>query len=207
KANGGVLPTVANNALDRLVSYLEGAGHFARGEKVLAAQLGHPVHAQQRRWLNERLNQLYHRALQQDSEVSLGKGPALYRALNDKIQKDLGDSDEYHRYQLVALLCQVCRTAHEKKFPDVVTDLTTFAFKVLPPVLQRQTSYHDSTIAVVAQTVHDLAGARDGIVFLLNQIEKEPRWLRYHNQDGWSRHGETLSDWRIEAKNLGAEEG
>ena len=40
-------------------------------------------------------------------------------------------------------------------------------------------------------------------MFLSNEIENEPRWLRYNNQDGWSRHGHDLAVWRRQAKDLG----
>ncbi len=206
-ANDGVLPVAANDALGSLIDLLENSGHFALGEKVLVTQLVHPVHAQQGRWLKQRLDQLYHHALQNNGDVSLGKGATLYQALNARIQKTLGDADELRRYQSITLLCRVFETAHKQKLPGVVADLKAFAFKVLPPLLKEQTSYHPSIQLTVAQTVRDVVGPRDGIVFLVNAIEAEPRWLRYNNQDGWSRFGVTLADWRREAKELGDDEG
>jgi Flp pilus assembly protein TadD len=206
-ANKGVLPVTANNPLTSFIGYLEGAGHFARGEKALSAQLAHPVHAQQRRWLIERLDNLYLHALQNGGDVSLGKGRALYQALNAKMLKDLADDDPNHRYQLISLLCQLYPTAHGKKLPGVVADLKTFAFTVLPPLLKEQTNNHDAIVSTVANTVGAVAGSRDGIVFLLNEIDQEPRWLRYTGQDGWSRHAATLADWRRQAKDLGDVEG
>src|SRR5262249_19048183 len=104
-------------------------------------------------------------------------------------------------------LCRVYRTAHEKKIPDAVADLKAFAFNAAPALLRRQTNYHDSLVGTIAYTLRDLAGPRDGIAFLLNQIEAEPRWLRYNNQDGWARHGSTLAGWRTDAKDLGDLEG
>ena len=206
-ANGGALPVTANNALSEFIGLLENNGHFARGEKVLLAQLAHPVHAQQRRWLIERLDALYLHALQNDGDVSLGKGLTLYQALNAKIQKELVEPGPQQRYQLVTILCQVYRAAHEKKLPGVAADLKAFAFDIAPPLVKGLTNYHPSVVNIVAQTVHDLIGARDGIAFLLNEIDGEPRWLRLNNQDGWSRHCTTLADWRREAKNLGDVEG
>src|SRR5262249_52875353 len=79
----------------------------------------------------------------------------------------------------------------------------TFAFDRLPAILQRQTTNYENVVGSVAQTVHDLAGARDGIAFLLDRIEQEPAWFRFNNQDAWSRHSGTLASWRREAKNLG----
>jgi predicted Zn-dependent protease len=206
-ANKGVLPVSANDALTSYVNFLNSAGHFGRGEKVLFAQLEHPAHQQQRLWLTQQLYGLYHLALQNGGGVSLGTGHELYQALAAKIQGDLANAEDSHRQQLIDLLCRVYRTAADKKLPGVVDDLKTFAFKVVPPVLKRQTNNHDSLVATVAHTVRDLAGPEHGIVFLLNQIEGEPRWLRFNNQDGWSRHGSTLATWRTEAKQLGEAEG
>jgi tetratricopeptide (TPR) repeat protein len=202
-AHQGLLPVSANEALGSFITFLEGTGHFARGEQYLLDQLEHPVHQQQRIWLTERLYNLYHNALENGGEVSLGGGAALYKTLDRRFQSELPGADPNHRYQLIALLCRVYRTAHEKKLPGVVADLKTFAFKVLPPILRQQTINYKSLVSTVAQTVHDLSGARDGIAFLVNQIDIEPRWLRYNNQDGWSRQASTLAHWRMEAKDLG----
>jgi tetratricopeptide (TPR) repeat protein len=203
QANDGVLPVSANDALASFIGLLEGGGHFARGEKTLLDQLQHPIHAQQRRWQIERLDGLYLHALQRGGDVSLGKDLVLYQALDLKIKKDLRDNDPTHRMNLISLLCQVYRTAHEQKRAEVLVDLKRFAFEMLPPLLPLLTNLHASVVSTVAQTVHDVAGPRDGVVFLVNQIETEPRWLRHGNQDGWTQHGWTLALWRAEAKDLG----
>jgi Flp pilus assembly protein TadD len=206
-AHDGVLPVVANDALASFIHFVEGAGHFARAEKLVFAQLAHPAHAQQRLWLVLRLDELYHHALAKDGEVSLGKGLMLYQALNAKIQKDLAEPGPLKRYQLAELLCKVYRTAQEKKLPGVAADLKAFAFEIAPPLVNGLTSYHPSIVSTIANTVHDLAGPRDGIVFLLSELDSEPRWLRYNHQDGWTQHGHTLAQWRHEAKDLGDVEG
>ena len=51
--------------------------------------------------------------------------------------------------------------------------------------------------------MHDIGGPRDGLAFLIGQIEREPRWLRYNNQDGWQQHGWMMAQWRSEVKALG----
>src|SRR5207245_1343874 len=99
----------------------------------------------------------------------LGKGLILYQALDGRVKKGLAEPDQNHRYQTIALLCQVYRTAHAKKMAGVIADVKTFAFEVLPPILKQQTSNHESAVSTVAQTVHDLVGPRDGIVFLLDE--------------------------------------
>jgi predicted Zn-dependent protease len=203
EANDGVLPVSANAALGSFIDLLEEGGHFARGEQVLQDELKQPVHAQQRRWHIQRLNELYHHTLQRGGEVSLGKGLALYQALDLKIKRDLLDTDPNHRQRLITLLCLVYRTAAEQKQADVVVDVKRFAFEMLTPLMPQLANQHATVVSTVANVVHDLVGPRDGIVFLVNQIETEPRWLRQSNQDGWNQHGWTIATWRLEAKNLG----
>ncbi len=201
-AQGGVLPTHANNALESFVSYLESRGHHARGESVLFEQLGHPVNQQQTYWLGQRLYQLYESAIRNDGEVSLGGGLELYRVVQRKIQNELGTPDHNHRYNLINRLCGIYRAAHQKKLEGHVDDLRAFAFKRLPEVLGRQTNNYQSIVSQVADTLHNLAGARDGVAFLVERIENEPNWFRYNNDDGWNRHGSRLARWRSEAKQL-----
>jgi Flp pilus assembly protein TadD len=206
-ANDGVLPVVANGALDSFIYFLEQAGHFARGEKVLLAQLERPVHAQQKRRLIQNLDRLYYHALQNEGEVSLGKEHKLYLALIAKMQKDItADTDQNHRYELMYALRQVYVTANGLKIPGVADDLRKYAFEIAPPIIKEQTINHESVVSGLAQTLRDVAGPRDAVVFLLNEIEVEPKWLRYMNQDGWSRHGSSLAQWRAEAKDLGKDE-
>jgi tetratricopeptide (TPR) repeat protein len=204
-AGEGVLPVSANDALAALVSFFEGAGQYERGEKWLLAQLEHPAHHQQSLWLTEQLDRHYLEALRNGGEVSLGKGQTLYQALEARLRNALATDDHNHRRALVNILGQVYRVGVERKLASVQDDLRAFAFKRLADVLQRQTSDHDSVVSDVAQTVHDLLGPADGVAFLLDRVENEPAWLRYNNQDGWSRHAWALGQWRVEAKALPAE--
>jgi tetratricopeptide (TPR) repeat protein len=201
-ANDGVLPVAANEALVGLVSFLEAAGQYERGEKLLLDQLRHPAHRQQSLWLTGALDQLYLEALRGDGQVSLGKGQALYEALEPRLRDALGTDDHDHRRNLVSILCQLYRVGADRKLAGVRGDLRAFAFKRLADVLRRQTSDYDSVVSDVAQTVHDLLGAADGIAFLLDRAENEPAWLRYSNQDAWSRHGWALGQWRAEGMAL-----
>jgi Flp pilus assembly protein TadD len=204
-ANDGVLPVSANEAVTALVSFFEGAGQYERGEKLLLAQLRHPAHRQQSLWLTEQLDQLYLEALRNGGEVSLGKGQGLYRALEPRLRDALATDDHNHRRTLVSILCQLYRVGVDRKLAGVPDDLRAFAFKRLADVLQRQTSDYDSVVNDVAQTVHDLLGPADGVSFLLDRVETEPAWLRFNNQDGWSRHAWSLGQWRTETKTLPSE--
>jgi predicted Zn-dependent protease len=204
-ANDGVLPVAANDALGGLVSLFQGAGQYERGEKLLLDQIRHPAHHQQTLWLTEALDRLYLEALRGDGQVSLGRGLALYQALEPRLRDGLGTDDQNHRRNLVSILCQVYRVGAERKLSGARDDLRAFAFKRLADVLRRQTSDYDSVVSDVAQTVHDLLGPADGIAFLLDRAENEPAWLRWNNQDAWARHNWALGQWREEAKALPGE--
>jgi len=196
----GVLPTSANGPLDTLITYLESRTHHARGERMLFDELKHPANGQQALWLTRRLYQLYDSAIGRNGDVSLGRGPALYAAVEKKLQEELTTDDNDHLQQLVNRLTSVYRTAHDKKFSGVVDDLRRFAFEQIGDVLARQTNdyQYQSMASTVAQTLRDLAGARDGLRFLVERIEQEPSWFRLDNRDGWSQHAYQLAQWRNE---------
>jgi len=199
----GVLPVSANDALNTLIGYLENRTQHARGEKILQEQLAHPVNHQQVYWIVQRLYQLYDSAIGKDGDASLGRGAELYQAVEKKMRQDLNSPDQNHRYNLVSRLNAVYRTAHDKKLPDVVGDLRHFAFSRLPEVLRRQTNNYTSMISDTANTLHDVAGPRDSLSFLIGRIEAEPDWFRLNNQDGWSQFNGSLAVYRIECKELG----
>ncbi len=206
QASGGALPVQANPALNALLAILEGGRQFRRGEELLTDQLRRPANAQQRHWLTSRLNQLCRDALASDGEVSLGKGQKLYQALERKLRADLDTPEPAHRYELVNQLCGVYTTAHQKNVAGVQDDLKAFAAKRLPEVLRHTSNYYPSIVSQVAHTARYVIGPVAGIEVLLDQIERQPAWLRFTGQDGWSHFSWTLAVWREEAKNIGAME-
>ncbi|MCY2995196.1 MAG: VIT domain-containing protein [Planctomycetota bacterium] len=204
QAHDDMLPVQANDPLDRFVYYLEETRHFARGEQVLFDQLKHPAGPQQTLWLTRRLYQRSESATRNDGDVSLGSKDKLYRATEQRIQADLATPDNSHRAQLVQRLCSIYPVAHaEKKFAGVSDDLRTFAFKQLPTVLKRQTNDYQSLVSQVAETLRQVAGARDSLAFLIERLEQEPRWFRYNYQDGWNQFAWRLGEWRAAVKDLG----
>ncbi|MSR57905.1 MAG: hypothetical protein EXS05_09545 [Planctomycetaceae bacterium] len=202
QSHGGRLPAIANEAMAKFLSFLESARHYARAEQVVAGELAHPTSGQQRLWLTQKMYEVYHEALRNDGTVSVGSGLKLFLAFEATMQADLGTGDQNHRYQVLNLLCGVYRTAHDKKINEADESLRTFATRVVLEVLKRQTNNYQSVVNQVANTVHDLLGPRDGLAFLLDCFEQEPRWLRYQNYDSWSQHAYTLSCWRTEVKDL-----
>ncbi|MBN2473222.1 MAG: hypothetical protein JXB62_01340 [Pirellulales bacterium] len=199
----GVLPSHANGPLDTFVSYLEQRGHHARAEEALFQRLQHPANVQQTRWFTQRLYQLYEHAIGNDGDVSLGRGAELYQTVNRNLQAELDQGDEGHRYQLISRLCSIYRTAQRKKLPTVAADLKAFAFGRFPEVLKRDVNNYQSNVGNVANTLRDLAGARDALAFLIERLEQEPTWFRYNHRDGWNQHGWSMARWRTEAGALG----
>ena len=210
-ACGGVLPAAANGALGTLIGYLEARTQHARGERILQEQLKHPANRQQSYWLIERLYELYDSAIQRGGEVSLGSGLDLYRAVQKKVQQDLDTPDQNHRFALAGQLCNIYRSAHNR-FPagyqgrgaeEVAADARRFAFERLPAVLPRLTNNYTSIVSEAANMLHNVAGPRDALAFLIRRIEGEPHWLRLNNQDGWSQHSSALAEWRAEVFGVG----
>ncbi len=206
-AHAGLLPAAANDALGRYIGYAEDAGEFARGEKMLLAQLGHALPAHQKSWLIDRLDQLSVSALIHGGEVSLGKKDTLYKALEAKLIADLGAADQPRRSALITRLASVYRTAHGLQFAGVAADLKAFAFGRGRMIFDAQESNRDDAINVMAAVVHDLVGPREGIAFLLDRAENEPDWVRYESQDTRNRYANRLGEWRLEVKEFGDADG
>ena len=203
RANSGILPVDANEALGTLVSYFEQRRHYAEGERVLFAQLKHPLNRQQAEWLTRQLYQLYESAIRNDGEVSLGRGPALYRAAAAKIEAAMAAGSPDHRGQLVQCLSSTYYAAQQKQFSGVADDLRSFAFQRCSALIRRDLNNYSSMMSQVAQMLHNIAGPRDGLAFLVEQMEREPRWLRYNNQGSWNQYGWMLGEWRLEAAKSG----
>lgn len=206
-AHEGILPTDANGPLDTYLSYLESRSRHARGEQVLFDELKHPANAQQKLWLRLRLYRLYRSALAMDGSVALGTGPDLFRAVQVQLQAELDTPDHNHRKDLVAEMCSIYTTAHDKKLPDYQKDLRAFAFERLPAVLDVQTNNYQQVVMNVAETLRQLIGPRDGLEFLVTCIEREPKWFRYSNENGWQRFGWQLAEWRRETQEAGRLDG
>jgi tetratricopeptide (TPR) repeat protein len=203
EASGNILPTSANEAFGVLINFTANAKQFMRGEKLLLDQLKKPIHVQQKNWLIERLNDHYRSALQNGGEVTLGKGAMLYKVLEQKLFADLATIDPIHRSRLLGQVTSLYRIAHYWKIAGVIEDLRAFAFKRLPPLLKEQFDFYDQIVSDVADTLQKLAGTRDGIEFLLDQVESEPSWVRFTTQDGWNRYSGLLGAWRLDVKELG----
>ncbi len=203
QANDGPLPAHANTIVATYASYLRSRDHFAQAESYLLGQLERDNIPQQTYWFTQQLYDVYHDALNDKGAVSIGRFPGLFGVLTEKIADDLTTRDNNHRYQLFHRICQVYRTAHGHKINGVAANLRKFAFDTAPGHLANQTDNYSNVVSEIGSTVHDVAGPRDGLAFLIERIEAEPAWLRYKHQDGWSQHAWSLAQWRDEVGRLG----
>ena len=202
-ASGGTLPSTAQSVFSTLISYLESQEHYARGEKTLFAELERPANRQMEYWLKQRLYELYNNAIRNKAEVSLGSGQKLYKAVERKLWDELGTPNRNHCYRLVGILCSIYRTAQDTKLVGAPAALKTFAYGRLAEILGNQTSNYQSMVSTVANAIRRLSGAREGLAFLIERLEKEPSWFQYANQDGWRHHSWRLGKWRQQAGSIG----
>jgi tetratricopeptide (TPR) repeat protein len=207
QANGGVLPASANDALDKLVGYCEDRGHHARGEKILLEQLNRPANDQQKIWLADRLYKLYEHAVGAGSPVSLGCGAVLYKAIEQRIIAELDTPDESRRSQLVSHLCSFYTLAHSKQFSGAADDLRAFVSKNLAGVLKRQTGNYQSVVSTVTDAIKRVAGPREAMAFLIEQIEQEQSWVRWNSNQCWASHAYTLAKLKTDVGDLGDLDG
>lgn len=201
-ANNGVLPTSANDVVRALVWLHADAKHYDRAERVFLAQLKHPVHPEQRRWLASQSFHLYQTALSSGGSVSLGEGATLYKALETKLLGELAEPDQNHRSETFGQLMRLYRTAHELKLAGVAADLKASAFNRLPKLLREQAVNFESVTRDVAETLFTVIGQRDAIGFVLDRADDEPEWLRYTNQNTWTLYHHRLMEWRHGLKQL-----
>ena len=201
-AGGGVLPP--NNQGDlvsAVVEHLESRKQFTRGEALLKRLIEHAANPQEAERLSVRLYQLYERTIAQDGEVALGRGGALYLAVEQKMQGDLVSLDQNG---LITGLLSLYGTAHQRKeFSGVDEDLKRFAFQRLPKLLKRRSAGYEQIVNQTANTLHGVTGPHDAVAFLIERIETDPAWARRQAEENLPNWINTLSQWRREAEYLG----
>ncbi|MHB8861540.1 MAG: VIT domain-containing protein [Pirellulaceae bacterium] len=203
RARAGILPIQAQHALETYVGYLRQRGLHAEAERTLLEQLKRPANSRQTIWLAEELSEVYEDALANDSIVSLGAGVVLYKALVDKLLTELRHDDKNHRQACIQRLVSVYGTAHNKQIETASQDLVAFGREQLPSVLRQQINGYQTIVGSVAENIKVLAGPREGLAFLIQMLNDEPRWFSYLRQDGWNEHAWRLNQWRLEVEELG----
>ncbi len=198
-------PTHANEPLEGYTDLLCEVSHFAEAEQLLTKQLETPVNDQQKYWLTRKRNQVYLRALGSDGRVSLGEGLTLYDNLKDHLLTQLDSTnDDNQRRQLVNDTLQLYSTARDKRLGEYREDLRTFAFKILPPILAKQTNNFRSLINDTTSALQRLIGADAALRFLIERIKNYPPRFEYSWENPWSQFGYRLSRFHRDLKgNIG----
>jgi predicted Zn-dependent protease len=201
QVNKSLLPATANSALALFIRYLSDVRHFAQAELYLQNELKHPANLQQAYWMQERVFEVYTNALRYGGTVSLGSGEALYNSELKLFLAQIQNDDPNHRRQLIELMCSFFRAAKESKIEPV--GLREFAFETFPAFLNGETdpNTYQQAISNLAATLHDLSGAKAGLEFLIERLEKEPDWAPIHSV--WQSNSNSLAQWRAASRDLG----
>ncbi len=203
-AREGRLNQQVNSIFVTYISYLRQQQHFVASERAVLEQLKVVKLPSQRRWLETQLFEVYQQALHDNGTTSLGEGIELYRAYQTLLLTAIETPDAGHRTAVLNALMSLYRLGHAAKdFGDVRDDLRKFANGRFLELLARNTNQYQPMIGTVAATVHDVLGCREGMVFYLDRLDREPAWLRQQNQQGWGYFARTLAEWRSECPDLG----
>ena len=200
-ANGW--PAHANDPLSGYLAMLERSNRHMDAEKDLNGRLVKPLNAGQRNWLIERLATCYSRALEAETQVSLGQREELYLNLIPFIVKQEARADDYLRYQILQRVREVFRTAKSKKYPTLRKDMRKFAFATLPKWLKRQRNNYSSMIDQTSYLLKDLLDARIALEFLIERVENYPRRFHQTYESAWSRFGYRIGEYRQEVGDVG----
>ena len=84
----------------------------------------------------------------------------------------------------------------EKKLEGVAARLRAAANGPIDQILRSEVNYHRNIVSTVTRCLQDIAGPRDALSFLVDQIEREPRWFAMQNNDGWAAHSSELGELR-----------
>jgi tetratricopeptide (TPR) repeat protein len=200
-ANGW--PAHANDPLSGYLAMLERSSRHMDSETDLKRRLEKPLNAGQRNWLIDRLTTCYSRALEAETQVSLGQREELYLNLIPFIVKQEARADDNLRYQILQRVREVFRTAKSKKYPTLRKDMRKFAFTTLPKWLKRQRNNYSSMIDQTSYLLKELLDARIALEFLIERVENYPRRFHRSYESAWNRFGYRISDFRQQVGNLG----
>lgn len=205
---GGVWPHADNAYLDWYVAMLESLGRYAAAETVLQQRLARPEHAEQSRWLNERLLAVYKLALEHDGSVSLGTGRlALFPAIVERMLKDLDiATDDNARFTLIERLSSIFEIAGRHKLPDTAARLKEFAFQMMPKLLRQQRTRYRESAGVVLPPVAANLSPTECLRYVVERMEQWPQWLKVQYDNEWSAFGSELAARRQAAGSTGLDD-
>ena len=195
----GLWPYEDDGVLGQYVNMLQNSKLHAKGEIVLQAYYDRSHHEEQRKWLKEQVWTLYNNALSADTEVSLGKGEALFQALIVYGLKEIEAApEENERQNAVSRLVGTFSIARYKnKFKDVAGPLRKFAFETMPDILKRQESQYRNTASAPLSVIHETLSPADEVRYLVERMEQWPLHLQVTQQSAWHAFGYALAEARV----------
>ncbi|MEM9379138.1 MAG: VIT domain-containing protein [Planctomycetota bacterium] len=201
------LPPDADPALQRLASWHESVGAYARAEELWRGELDLGPNLDRRLRLERGLFGLYRNAALAKARTSLGEGEEQYAAARDLLLEALArPTNEWHAQQLVGIATDLWGRGHKRlRFAPIPDDAAAFAFVHVPEILQR---YHhreaQGIVGDVAACLREVREPLTALEFLVVRAESEPAWLRRRGgrESFWSRHGVLLASRKKDAGTL-----
>lgn len=198
QSNGNQWPHADVEVLNRFVSLYEQAGQYMAAEAVIHRFLLKPEHAEQRKWLTNRLMPVYNQALEHDGAVSLGSGRSkLFEPIYKYVLKQIHESlDENERYNLVSQLSSTFEIANRHKISGVADIVRGFAFDVVPTLLKRQISQYRNTVTSPIRSIVEICGPKDALRYVVERMEQYPQRLEISWESSWQTLANELGSRR-----------
>lgn len=203
-ASGGRLPDGALDELEELTGWLCQRGRWIDAERRLEAELASERAANaasatsssaRERWAERELFQVEVQALGAGAGTALGRGFALWQALEARFDAALQRAgDPAHVSQLLSSRLQAWKAqAEREQKAQVLEGLRSFSRRGLSALLERH-RYEDgqSWVGTVANALHQVGGAEAALRFYVERAENEPARLARGGDEFWSRHS-----WRF----------
>lgn len=198
QANGNQWPHSDIEALNRFVSLYEQAGQYMAAEAMIHKVLLKPEHAEQRKWLTNRLMPVYNQALEHDGAVSFGSGRSkLFEPIYKYVLKQIDESlDENERYNLVSQLSSTFEIANRHKVTGTADIVRSFAFDVMPALLKKQISQYRNTVTAPIRSIADICGPKDALRYVIERMEQYPQRLEISWESSWQTFANELGSRR-----------
>lgn len=204
EASGGKVNQSALELWFRVAEWQSQRGQFVTAESTLSNLLPQVSNATLAQRVIHRRFGLYATAIRADGLTSLGRGENLYRAALAAARTEAAKLPSLKfLVELSNQTISIFQAAHDKQIASVPDDLIAYANDDFTKMLQRQVNGYDNSADRMATALHQIAGPKAGIAFLLDRAENEPVWVRYQGNNTWDRLSYRLAEWRSQVKELG----
>ncbi|MBL8898275.1 MAG: FecR domain-containing protein [Planctomycetes bacterium] len=200
-AHGGRLPDSMRNELSQLTGWLAARARWVDAERLLEADLAAAravrgsSSSERERWAERELFQLEFSALEARAATALGRGFALWEALERRCAEVLERADDpQHVSQILVIRMQAWKTQGERDGKErVLASLLEFSRGALLELLARHRYENGQDwVGTVANTLHQVGGATAALRFFVERAANEPARLARAGDEFWSNHS-----WRF----------